>query len=116
MGSKRHVLLYEEVDSIIHKDFIKVSLIITAESMLFKDKEFKNGLRLSLNRNCLSYEPGESHPNKLFYYVRIDYNRFKFLTDFSNNLMRDINFLLEPKGLANGKSFVKHHTIWIKLP
>lgn len=116
MSFKRHVLLYEDIDSIIHKEFIKVTLIITAESMLFKDKEFANGLKNALRRNCLSYEVGDSHPNKVIYYVRIDYNRFKILTDFSNNLMRDINFLLEPKGLKNGESSVKHHTIWIKLP
>lgn len=116
MSSKRHVLLYEDIDSIIHRDFIKVTLIITAESMLFKDREFMNGLKRILSRTCLSYEPGESYPNKLFYYVRIDYNRFKILTDFSNSLMRDINVLLEPKGLKNGESFVKHHTIWMKLP
>lgn len=116
MSSKRHVFRYEELNETIHRNLSKVILIITAETILFKDKEFRNGLNGVLRRNSLSYDLIESHPNKLKYSVKIDYDRFKILTDYSNNLMRDINVILEQKGLLSEESYVKHHTIWIKLP
>jgi hypothetical protein len=116
MSSKRHILRYGEINETMHRNLTKVILIITAETILFKDKEFRNGLNGVLRRNSLFYELVESHSNKLKYSVKIDYDRFNILTDYSNNIMRDITVILESKGLTCGESYVKHHTIWIKLP
>lgn len=116
MENKRNIFRYEEIYETIHKNLNKVYVIVTAESILFKDKEFKNGLNNSLSRHAESYQVIESFPNKLRYIIEIDDDKFKLLTDFANQITRDINFLLEPKGLKNGECFVKHHTIWIKLP
>jgi len=116
MKSKKYIFKYEELHETIHRTLTKLKLIITAETILFKDKEFRNGLNNTLYRNALSYKLVESYPNKLIYSIQIDYSKFKILTDFSNNITRDINVMLDTKGLKGAESSVDHHRIWIKLP
>lgn len=116
MKSNKYISKYNELYETIHRTFTKITLIVTAESILFKDKMFMNGFSNALHRNCLSYEVVESYPNKLMYSIKIDSEKFKILTDFSNNITRDINTILETKGIKVVESSVKHHTIWIKLP
>jgi hypothetical protein len=111
----KYILDFASLNEIVHGDLKTITLVFLGNSDVLSDKLFSKNIKQSLKRTTHHIKELSPKPNKKEYRLMIDANQYQIITDFLNDITRELKSTLEKLKVKNINIEYRDDTILVKL-
>lgn len=115
MKTNKYIYDFETLNEIVHGDLKTIHLIVLGKSTTLSDSSFLKNLEQALKRSTHHVKEKPPHDNKKEYELLIDANQYQIITDFINDIIRELNDIFTRLKIKDPKIEYKDDKIVVKL-
>lgn len=115
MKTNKYIYDFQTLNEMVHGDLKTVHLVVLGNSTTLSDNSFLKNLKQALKRNTHHVKEKPPHDNKKEYELLIDANQYQIITDFINDIIRELNSIFTKLKIKDPKIEYRDDKIIVKL-
>ena len=115
MKTNKYIYDFQTLNEIVHGNLKTVQLVVLGNSTILSDSLFLKNIKHAIKRNAQHVKEKPPHNNKKEYELLIDANKYHIITDFINDIIRELNSIFTKLKIKDPKIEYRDDKIIVKL-